>query len=379
MNKLQDAIYYLILHEEYYGKLLLNMRREYTKRVPSLGVSVTDKINLYINEDYLKSVTFMQLVGTLKHECLHIIMGHIERNLELTGSNNVQAISNMAADCAINQIIPEIYNDQAFYEQLISPETLKSITQNPNILDKETFEYYYQFLKETSDKIKQQLQNLQSVDSHEMWEESDNAQLVKEIIKDVLERTASSCSPGNIPGEVTDAIRRLSKPTVNWKQQLRRFCHRLISVNKKQSRNKRNRRFGLRYPGRRKETTLTLAIATDVSGSVPIQAIEQFFGEIDNIYKYCNQIYLIEADAAVHQVIEYKPGIVKNINGRGGTLYQPALDKAKELDADGIIYFGDGECFDSLVDPKIPVIWAMIEGFKAPTENFGRLVEVKVS
>ena len=85
------------------------------------------------------------------------------------------------------------------------------------------------------------------------------------------------------------------------------------------------------FPGKRKKPQLHLAIPFDVSGSVSDAEIEQFFSEINYMYKQGVKLTVIQADCEVRSVEEYDPKKPIQRNGQGGTEYSPALKKAEEL------------------------------------------------
>ena len=65
------------------------------------------------------------------------------------------------------------------------------------------------------------------------------------------------------------------------------------------------------------------------------------------------------------------------IKGRGGTAYNPALKKFKELEVDGVIYFGDGDCADKPEKPSYPVLWALYGNSPNPSD-FGKVTRIEI-
>jgi predicted metal-dependent peptidase len=120
-----------------------------------------------------------------------------------------------------------------------------------------------------------------------------------------------------------------------------------------------------------------LACAIDTSGSMPTEALCQIWAELDRIHKNGVEITVIEADCQIHRVYKFDPKVPANVAGRGGTAYQPALDKAAELDVDGLIYFGDMDSADRPKKPKYPVLWA-IYGNQKPPGNFGMSTKIEI-
>jgi len=69
-NLIEVAITELIKKEPFFANLILNMTRTYTTDVPTLGVNVTDNVNLYVNPFFWKSMSLTEQVDVLKHECV---------------------------------------------------------------------------------------------------------------------------------------------------------------------------------------------------------------------------------------------------------------------------------------------------------------------
>jgi predicted metal-dependent peptidase len=67
------------------------------------------------------------------------------------------------------------------------------------------------------------------------------------------------------------------------------------------------------------------------------------------------------------------------VKGRGGTAYQPAFDFFNKIEIDGMIYFGDMDCFDTeeIKKPKYPVMWAIV-GNQAPPADFGYKTKIEL-
>lgn len=194
-ENLEKSIMSLIDDDPYYAELLLNFRRFYTTKVPTLGVNVTDEINLYVNPYFFNDLTKQGRVAVLKHECLHVIHNHFERFLDLepkfydkerTNKERREdalnaSLLNKAADYAINEYIrtlPEKVNmfDQKG-NQIVFPDKMPDGSPNPmagkpvkgellfvrklkqkikGVEHERTMEEYYEILKEEQEKQKGQ-------------------------------------------------------------------------------------------------------------------------------------------------------------------------------------------------------------------------------
>jgi len=118
----------------FYAHIIQQMCREFhDKRVPTAAVSVTDKINLYINPWFwcneLKNEK--QRAAVLKHEILHLIFHHCTRGLDFGD----RQLANIAADLVVNsQINPSIFGEMA--KKFVFPSNFK-------LPHDETLEFYY--------------------------------------------------------------------------------------------------------------------------------------------------------------------------------------------------------------------------------------------
>jgi predicted metal-dependent peptidase len=164
----------------------------------------------------------------------------------------------------------------------------------------------------------------------------------------------------------------------DWKADLKRFAARAIETTLQSSKKKRNRRYGIMYPGVIKEELLHIGVALDTSGSISEETLYQFMAEVANISKYAT-VTVVEADSEVKNAYLFDPKKTYKIKGRGGTAYQPAFDYfTKETDVDGVIYFGDMDNFEErLTKPKYPVLWAIVGDQKPPAE-WGAQTKVEV-
>jgi predicted metal-dependent peptidase len=265
-------------------------------------------------------------------------------------------VLNIAADCAINCGITGL-PDGACY-----PKSFK-------LEDNQTLEFYAEKLKQSED-----LKHINNLGDHSLWSESEGGkEELKEKIKAAVKMAAGRAKTvGSLSSELELLIDRLNYQPKSWKRELHRFAARALEIRVETSRKKRNRRYGIMYPGTVKEEVLHIGVAIDTSGSVSDEALNQFMAEIGNIAKYA-QVTVVEADSEVKNSYEFNPKKTYKIKGRGGTAYQPAFDWFNDnTEVDGVIYFGDMDCFDSeeIKKPKYPVLWAIV-GEQSPPVTWG--------
>lgn len=435
---IEESMMDLIYNEPFYAELTMRMRREVTDKFPTLAVGPKDnEIYLYINPYFFCNYNIAERVGFLKHECLHVVGNHFVRARDLepriydeaekkSKTDRAQdmtkaSILNQAMDFAINQYIPvmpkkvKILNNDG--KALLNPAKTPDGKANPDVgkplegdlctfdfLKKkfpqaeptQNFEYYYRMLKEENEKDENQDgegegAGAMTLDDHSAWHESDmDEETITEKVKDLVNKAAEAAEDrqaGSIPSEVQEALDALNYVPKDWRQDIQRFVARSAEILVEPCRKKRNRRYGVIYPGFRKEPIMHLAVAIDASGSVRTEELNQFFAEIGRLDKMGVDITIVEFDAKVNAVYKFDPKKDIKIHGRGGTCFKPPLDllSSREFsrtngDVDGIIFFTDGGCWESekeLTKPKAPLLWALVQTDDLPI-SWGARTKVEV-
>lgn len=377
-DKLTRAIVKLYDEERFYAELLIQMDRIISEEIPTLGVCVKDHVQLHVNPKYFDSLTIDEQVAVLKHECQHILNNHIERSKEIAPevyakptdaidsliNNAKHQVVNIAADCAINEGIRNL-PEGCCYPKLF------------DLQGGQTLEFYLENLK-NNDKLKK----LTHFDDHSLWKESDGEkEEIKEKIRKAVNKAAKETKDaGKLTYDQEMLVDRMNYKPRDWKSDLKRFAARAIETKLESSKKKRNRRYGIMYPGTVKEETLHIGVAIDTSGSISDEALCQFMAEIGNIAKYAT-VTVVEADTKVQNSYIFDPKKTYKVKGRGGTAYQPALDYfTNETDVDGVIYLGDMDNYDQekLTKPRYPVMWAII-GNQKPPADWGSITKVEIT
>ena len=94
-EQLSKASKDLMLKEAFYGLFLIMLNKQWSKVVPTAGVS-RNGINyqLYLNEEFWNSLKPNEHIGLLKHELLHIAFFHVTDYDHLTNKE----VANIAMD-----------------------------------------------------------------------------------------------------------------------------------------------------------------------------------------------------------------------------------------------------------------------------------------
>jgi predicted metal-dependent peptidase len=424
----------LIRHQPYFASFAMNMRKEFTTKFPTAGVSVTDTVNLYVNPFFFTSLTNEGKEALLIHEILHVANGHLIRAKglapemfeakdktikEVITDMKTHKLLNQTMDAAINEYIPNIpTNFKAFDKEgnvVVEPEEItdqqgnkvknpkagQPIVCNPVTVDKlreitgvkmenrQNFEYYYELLKREQQKRNGKGDSEgagDTSDDHSAWAEtSEDAEYVTEKVRQFVKKAmddATIISTGNIPGELLAAIEWLNRQTRDWRKELQQIAARENEIKTEYSRKVRNRRYGILYPGSRHYPSLHIALLVDTSGSVHDEALQQIMVECNRMHELGAKITVIAGDTKVNDVFEFDPKRKINFTGRGGTIFRPLVEKAQEMNVDCIFFSTDGaDCASDCPKPKgIPMYWLLYEGCEKHLQyEWGRRIEIKIS
>lgn len=359
----------LINREPFYGHLFSSLNREIKMEIPTACIAFhpdSNYLGLWINPKFwneqlvgkTNSETNNYRMGVLKHEILHIVYKHIFRANEFSDKK----LFNIAADIVINQ--------QIINSHLIDDACTIDKFPDYKLKLNETTEYYYTILKkkkEENDKKKQEDKNQsdKNLDSfynspddnfgHNKWSElNEEYKGVQDLIDakleaqlhDIANKLKNTDAWGNVPGFIRDYIDEMTRPkqaSINWKQQLRKFA---TSSNKTYIKNtirRPSKRYGT-TPGTKIKHKQKLLVAIDTSGSVDIESLTKFFGEIHHIYKGGASVRIVECDTDIHAEYDYTGKMPSSITGRGGTDFNAPFIYANKYNPDAIIYFTDGYC-----------------------------------
>jgi predicted metal-dependent peptidase len=434
---LEQSIVDLIFEEPFYANLIMGMRREFTVELPTLGVNVTDQVNLFVNPYFFAALPEKARYDVLKHEAHHVINNHFVRfrdlepkifnNEKKTIFDKIESMqkasdTNRAADAAINEYLPNLPKKVKMFDQngnaisvpleikddkgnvvpnpdknagkpieaeLIFVEFLKK--KFPNIEHKQTMEYYYEFIKQQREEDKKNgkgsgIDQYMVLDDHDLWHQSDATedditQKVKDAVNKAVEQTGDK-EMGKMSGDILEAIEKLNHVPRDWRQDLQRFVARSAEILVENSRKKRNRRYGILYPGQKTFPKLNIIAAIDVSGSVGKEEAGQFFAEINRIHNMNISVTIIECDSQVHGVYEFQPKKPWTITGRGGTAFAPVFEKIEKdkMECDGLLYFTDGCNYnETLKKPKYNVLWCLTSPYQLdPNIKFGSKTKIEI-
>jgi predicted metal-dependent peptidase len=377
---LEQAIIILLTKEPFYASLLLQMKREFTNRIPTAGVYVKDTINLAINPEFFIQFNRLEQIAILKHESAHVLLNHTSRWQDFS-----PRLYNVAADIAINQLIHGVPQEFVINGEKARSATIENYSQY-KLTPKETAEHYYRVLDQKLPKMKMPQQckpggsgtgEPQTIDDHDIWKEGyANKNLTENVTRNAVNKAykeAVGRAPGSIPAEVERIIQEMNKAKLDWKSILRRFVANSMETFIVETRKRRNRRFGIYHPGTKVESKLNIVEINDTSGSMSDEQLAEIYNELKAMASNDVMITSIDCDTEVHEVRKFDNRVKPTFKGGGGTDMTPALTEAMKHQPDCVIYFGDGYIPEP-IRINVPMLWVINGGNKDFKPPYGKVV-----
>ena len=391
----------------FYAHVISQMKIIMDEELPApAGVCFNvDHFELRVNEELFSKYSLEERIFILIHECLHILLGHTQRELPKDFGEDIQIqeknhlLLNIAQDCAINQLIKTL----KVPEQAIMPHNLPvKNTQKVPLLA--AYETYYNLLEQElkdqkdksddsddsdkgdsnqpgdsddssdsggsgnssdlggsggskksgkGDKLSAALKELTNkIDTHDVWAKSTgDAQLQNEVTEAMINKSVENTQKdkGDIPQNLSDMLSMFNKKAqVNWKKVVKN-----LTGSKKVGKRLTVMRPSRRFPNRKeikgvtKDRKFTIVVCVDISGSQSTNEILTGLNEIHSICKLTHTtMKLIQIDAAVHSIEEFseKTKLFER-KGCGGTIMEAGVQYIfkNKIEHDLIIYISDME------------------------------------
>ncbi len=414
-----------ILQEPYYAHFLASLNKQIDHSFATMAVGVNgDTYVLYVNPKFWTEVLVSKelRLGLVKHEVLHLVFKHVTR-LE---KHHTPLLYNVAADLVVNQYITRSH----------LPQTGMFLDTFPE-LELEPFgsaDYYYDKLKkvwdskgwcnskcewppkdggsdgtgqdrsgsgqnsgvsgEKTEKPTENAYNLlvhlndhwtEEMLRHKGWEILSRLNPVDKSIYDMqldnlirisVERTGQK-NIGKLPLNLQRYLEQfmLRKiPQLNWRKAMRIFSESSRKTYIKNTLKKPSKRYGT-VPGIKVKRKQKVLLAIDTSGSIGMEELTTFFSEIHHIWRTGAEIRIVECDAAIGNIYEYRGITPKAVRGGGGTSFDPPLIYANQAYLpDMMIYFTDGYGAVPQMQLRFPLLWVITkQGIEQSDEIFQKL------
>jgi predicted metal-dependent peptidase len=385
-GRIRQAISRLLTRYKFHTHVLERCRLVPSTSLDTMGVTARGaEVLLFFNVDFTLQLPVDQLGGTLLHEVLHIVLGHLTLNPDDYPDRWAFTV---ALEVSVNEFVHEplppgvIRLEQ--YPMLPPMESsveryyrLENVRRRPDVgLPSE-------FASGVADG------STAVLDEHAIWEEArEDGDGVRKALAEVLQQAAIAA--GGLPEELQQAILNgigsqagnwvhiiQGKPVgqLDWKRLLRHYVGQVLE--RRPMYDRPPRRFpalvGILPGQRRAAENLSVAAIIDTSGSISDACLEAIDGELRRLSR-AHVVHVIECDCKVQRVSRYC-GRLKDVTGRGGTDLRPALEPnvLRRLHPGLVIFFTDGFGTAPPAAPPWPLIWCIAPGGKPPAP-YGRVI-----
>lgn len=382
-----------MLSEPFYGHYLASLQKQLMSKgdtnasvlEPVLEIvlhGATD-VALVCHSQRWQALSLQQQVGALKHEALHLVLGHIfQRNCYVDKRR-----FDLAADLVVNQYL----SPQQLLPNTITLDGVNQYRQAHNLPRLEPLRelnYYYQALMvqgiaaqglAAQGLVDQSLaalpldksggsSNQLELSRHQSWgdfgkqTQAQNGLIEQQLagkLDTAAQRTEMSNGIGNLPAAIVamlEQVRQARNPVLNWRRALRLFASSSRRTSVKNTLRRPSKRYGT-TPGIKIQQHQRLLVAIDTSASVDDEQLQLFFEEVQHIWRAGSEITIVECDTEIKRQYLYRGVAPDKITGRGGTHFDEPILLANQQRFDGTIYFTDGEALAPTTLPRKPLLW----------------------
>ena len=361
----------MLMDAPFFGNLATRLKLvDATKWCPTLA---TDGKNFYYNRNFVAAMTHAENVFGFGHEILHCVYDHFD--VDRRGDRNPQ-LWNIANDYVINADLI----DANIGEQI----KLVDICYDWKYRGKVSEEIYDELFDEMEKNG--QIQYVDSFDVHLDSESGDDAgadqaapgepgndgtdgpikysaedkEAQKTEFQNAVMQSAKAAGAGNLPGGVRKMLDKLLNPQLDWRQLLAMQIQSVIRSDYNwMTPSRKGMNEGIYLPGLDRETTIDIALALDMSGSIMDEMARDFLSEVKGIMdQYTDfKIHLFCFDTQVHNPVTFDQTNMEEfmeyeLAGGGGTDFDCCFDYMKDqgIQPKKFIMFTDGYPWDSWGD-----------------------------
>lgn len=362
-------ITFMVVEDRFVHNVLMLMDKSNKESIGTMGVNVEGtRVKLFYSEKFINKLSDAELRYVITHEVYHIVLHHCTKRAPTDKKD--RKLFNMAADLAINTLIPQNANRTMPKDE--HGKVIGLLPSQYGFPEKLSMEQYVQLLKqkENEDKEKGDGENDDSgesnMDNHDGWEESD---VIDEIIRNAVNKIAKDERVwGTMPGDLKAIIMAAQQSYVAWERYLKHYLGRMVSPTWIRTMKRPDRRFGYPYAGKKRGYTDRKLVAIDTSGSVGEDELAQFLTEVNHLSEI-QPVDLVLFDDGIqvgpipfdrkHATMEFK--------GRGGTCFKDVFKMAEERRYQSVIMLTDG-CAAAVEYPAgvKDVLWVLTGTYEPP-------------
>jgi len=358
VDKLTTARVGLLLKAPFFGNMATRMRLiDASDWCPTAATNGRD---FMYSKKFVEKLSVKKLEFLFAHEILHCVFDHFGR----VGSRDKQ-LANIAQDYAVNQILVDERIGEKITEVKICLDP-----QYRGLAWEEIYDILYekaekipmdQLMKELGDLLDEHIKEQEGAGSEDDKTKDgkskpslskEEAERIKQEIKEAMIQSAAAAGAGKTPAGIMRMIKSMTEPKMDWRQLVQQEIQSIVRNDYSFQRvNRKSMHSGAILPGMKEATTIDVAIAVDMSGSIGEEDASTFLSEIKgimdqyedfkiNLWCFDTEIYNpqeITHDNS-HDLLEYEP------QGGGGTDFDVNFTYMEENDIrpKKFIMFTDG-------------------------------------
>lgn len=358
VDKLTTARVGLLLKAPFFGNMATRMRLiDASDWCPTAATNGRD---FMYNKDFVSKLSTKKLEFLFAHEICHAIFDHFGR----VGSRD-RMLANIAQDYAVNQILV----DERIGEKITEVQICYDSKYRGKAWEEIYDELYEKAEKITMPELLKQLGDL--LDEHIKEQEGagsggdktkdgkdkpsltkEEAQAIRDEIKQAMIQSAAAAGAGKTPAGIQRMIKDLTEPKMDWRQLVRQEIQSIVRNDYSFQRvNRKSMHSGAILPGMKEATTIDVAVAIDMSGSIGDADARVFLSEIKGIMDqyedfainlWCFDTEIYNHQAITHdnsdELVNYEP------QGGGGTDFEVNFTFMEEngIQPKKFIMFTDG-------------------------------------
>jgi len=398
-EKLTKARMQLLMGFPFFGELVMRMVFHESKTAGVGTTCVDHKGNMYYHPDWVRGfVSIAETQFELAHEVMHLVQRCTVRFPQ--GGNH--KVWNIAADIKVDTMLVDAGLKQSRVSQ-------KNITKElmEQHRGKTTEQIYYHLMKNPEEverygdcphgppgegegqgegpAVQPGSQvGERGCTSGSLHGNPGDAETIEKWKQHVISAALQAKGKGSVPGFVDEFLAEITRPSVTWKEILRKQAMSRFQGRYSWPRpNRRSAAIGMRLPSRTKSPN-GAAIALDTSGSISEDWLSQFVSECTGILREsgCQFLRIYFHDVNCYHVEDYNLNTISKIKvTRGGTSHRDVFNKINEsTEKIGmVIAFTDlGTDFPE-EQPDYPVIWAVPPGDMNISVPWGIKVKVDLT
>jgi len=400
-TKIKQAKVKLLFNQPFFGTLLMHLPMVDATDAGWCPTAAVDGRYIYYNRDFFKKLDVDEIQFVLCHELLHVAFDHLGRR-----SHRDMKWWNMANDYVINAGLIKDRIGKMPTERVPVEETdasgKKTTSQRVGLYDAKyegwTSEAVYDDLEKR--KVKKELtldvhlelgkdgksgngkdKSKQGIEIPGLSEE-ELKKLRDELKAKILQ--AANAAAGKMPGSLQRLIDSMLESRVDWRDLLQQSIQSCLVDDFTFMRpNRKHMYSGIFMPTLKKDETIDIQIAIDMSGSISDAMAKDFISEVWGMMQMYNdfKIGIVCFDTQVYNYKEFTKDnedelLTYECKGGGGTDFNAVWNfwKSQEIEPKLAVWFTDGYPFGSWgPENYCDTLWVITEGYKTRVcPPFGR-------